>query len=211
MNRRVRTPAALLLLALIGLAAAFWLAPGRTVPPETSREVRFVREMTQHHLQAVDMATRVRDRTDDPAVRSLALDILLSQQGQVGEMRGWLTQWGRAWGGVGMTAEHARAMGMASDADLRALSAAKGANAEREFLRLMIRHHQGAVSMVDGALKSRLRPEVRLFASNIAAAQQAEIALMRDMLKARDAAPLPAPSGEGAGGMDGMPGMDHDH
>lgn len=67
----------------------YWLgarqAPG---PGEDSPEVGFARDMMLHHAQAVDMATLVRDRTDDPDMRQIALDMLLTQQGQIGRMQG---------------------------------------------------------------------------------------------------------------------------
>ena len=40
---------------------------------------------------------QVYDRSDDPAVRSLAFDILTTQQGQIGIMSGWLDAWGVPW------------------------------------------------------------------------------------------------------------------
>ncbi|PNY80439.1 DUF305 domain-containing protein [Deinococcus koreensis] len=211
MNRRVRTPAALLLLALVGLAALFFLLPGRTAPAESSREVRFVREMTQHHVQAIDMATRLRDRTRDRTLRSLALDIILSQQEQIGQMRGWLTLWGRPWGGAGMDAAHARAMGMATPAEVQSLDTLSVPQAEVRFLQLMRRHHQGALAMVQPVLSGPLRPEVRALARQIAASQGAEIRLMDSLLKERGATPLPAP-GQDMDGMDmGGAGEKHDH
>ena len=39
------------------------------------------------------MSVSVRDRTDDEDVRTLALDILLTQQQQIGQMFAWLEQW----------------------------------------------------------------------------------------------------------------------
>ena len=54
----------------------------------------FARDMQTHHAQAVEMAFLVRDRTDDAEVRTVAYDIITSQQQQAGQMYGWLVQWG---------------------------------------------------------------------------------------------------------------------
>ncbi|MFB9994363.1 DUF305 domain-containing protein [Deinococcus oregonensis] len=183
------------------LAAFLLLAPTLAKPGESSTETRFVREMIQHHTQAVDMATRIRDRSTDRTLRSLALDIQLSQQEQIGQMRGWLTLWGLPWGGAGMSAEHAAMMGMATPAEVNSLDTGTPAQAEQEFLRLMIRHHQGAVAMVKPVLTERVRPEVLALARQINATQAAEIRLMTTLLNSRGAQPLPAPS-------DTMDGMD---
>lgn len=182
-----------LLLTLIVIAAALGYGLLPRMPGESSTEVRFVREMIQHHTQAVDLSLRVRERSQDRTVRTLALDILLSQQEQIGQMRGWLTLWGRPWGGVGMNAEHARMMGMATPSQVAALDTLPPRQADRHFLTLMIRHHDGALAMVEPALKSGVRPEVQALARQIQATQAAEIKVMTDLLRARGAQPLPEP------------------
>lgn len=44
-------------------------------------------------LKAVRMSATVHYRTGDPALRLLALDILTTQQAQIGIMSGWLDLW----------------------------------------------------------------------------------------------------------------------
>ncbi|WP_192930791.1 DUF305 domain-containing protein [Deinococcus sp. AJ005] len=201
-GRRLALPAVLLMLAL-GLAALLLLPRlnQSSGPAEGSTEVRFVREMIQHHAQAVDLSTRIRENGSDPAVRTLALDIILSQQEQIGQMHGWLTLWNRPWGGAGMTAEHALSMGMATPQQVKSLDTLPPAQAEVTFLQLMTRHHQGALMMAEPALGAGVRPEVQALARQIEASQSAEIRSMTEMLKERGAEPLPAP------GMD----MNHEH
>ena len=50
--------------------------------------------MARHHLQGVEMANLVADRSQDPDVRRLAFDISATQTNQVGRMQGWLSLWG---------------------------------------------------------------------------------------------------------------------
>ncbi|MDV6374446.1 DUF305 domain-containing protein [Deinococcus arenicola] len=192
-GRRTALTAVLALLALA--LAALLIAPrlGSSGPAENSTEVRFVREMIQHHTQAVDLSTRVRERQTSPAVRTLALDIMLAQQEQIGQMHGWLTLWQRPWGGVGVTAEHALSMGMATPQQVASLDTLPTAQAEVTFLQLMTRHHQGALMMAKPALAAGVRPEVQALARQIESSQGAEIKIMTDMLKARGAEPLAAP------------------
>lgn len=105
--RRVRAPAvrgAPLVIAIALLAAAVGLAVGilsRPLiapvggnPAEDSVDVGFARDMREHHGQAVEMSVLVRDRTTDAEVRTLALDVMLTQQQQAGQMFGWLSDWG---------------------------------------------------------------------------------------------------------------------
>ncbi|MPY66179.1 DUF305 domain-containing protein [Deinococcus sp. SDU3-2] len=199
MTRRPALLAAFALAAAALLAVALALTSRSGTPAENSPEVRFVREMSQHHAQAVDMATRLRERTDDRTLSSLTLDIVLSQQEQIGQMRGWLTLWGLPWGGEGMSAEHARMMGMATPEELNQLDTLPVPDAEAHFLRLMIRHHQGALTMVEPALGDGIRPEVRTLARQIQATQGGEIRLMEDLLRQRGEA-LPPPPEAAQGG-----------
>lgn len=164
---------------------------------EFGADAGFARDMQTHHLQAVEMAMVVRDRSTDDAVRTLAYDIATSQQQQAGQMYGWLVQWGlpqtgerppMAWVG-GEHAAHGTSggtmPGMATPAQLASLRAASGVEAERIFLRLMIAHHKGGVEMADAALADARTNEVRTLARAISRAQTAEITLMEGMLRER--------------------------
>jgi uncharacterized protein (DUF305 family) len=68
--------------------------PATAVPAEGSVEVGFARDMREHHAQAVTMSTLVRDATTDAEIRTLALDVLLTQQQQAGQLYGWISAWG---------------------------------------------------------------------------------------------------------------------
>lgn len=194
----------LLALALVALMPArpSASAPASTAaasaPAEDSADVGFARDMAVHHQQAVEMSFIVRDRTTDAAVRRLAFDIINTQANQRGMMLGWLEMWGRAksspgppmeWMGHTVTPRGDGALmpGMATDAELDALRAAKGRNAEVLFLRLMTAHHRAGADMAQAAASAAGTDEIRNLASGMVLGQRSEIALMADLLKERGA------------------------
>jgi uncharacterized protein (DUF305 family) len=179
-------------------------APGNPVPGNTGAEAGFARDMQVHHIQGVEMALIIRDRTEDEDVRLLAYDIATTQGHQAGQLYGWLAEWGlrqagseppMTWmmrpGGPGVEGDsepHAMGAlmpGMATRAQMVELSEASGVEAERLFLSLMIAHHQGALEMAEAVRGGTDHPEVLTFANAVLVSQASEIDLMTRMLAER--------------------------
>jgi uncharacterized protein (DUF305 family) len=195
-------------LVLLGGGLAVALGIGRTdTPTADSVAAGFARDMGRHHLQGVEMANMVADRSEDPEVRQIAFDISATQTNQAGRMQGWLALWGVPQSGGDAMAwmsgdgEHGHDMvtdgglmpGMATEEELANLRDLRGTAFDVEFLRLMIRHHQGGLEMAEYAADHSDVPAVRDLAQAIARAQTAETRTMAAMLAARGGTPLPAP------------------
>lgn len=201
-------PVAVILIALAGVTGYQFGASSAGPPADDSADAGFARDMQTHHNQAVQMAMVIRDKTTDPTLRTLAYDIATSQQQQSGQMYGWLVQWGlpqtaseppMQWmsgpgehgtshsstGDAGAPVEPGTMPGLASAAEMRALEQATGADAERQFLTLMIAHHEGGVAMAEAAVGLAERREVLGLAQAIVTAQSAEITLLKQLLEAR--------------------------
>jgi uncharacterized protein (DUF305 family) len=86
------------LLVVVGLLLGVALAGPASAgtPSEDSVDAGFARDMSVHHGQAVEMSVLVRDRAEAEDLRQVALDVVLTQQNQQGQMLGWLTTWGLA-------------------------------------------------------------------------------------------------------------------
>jgi uncharacterized protein (DUF305 family) len=172
------------------------------VPDEV--DVGFARDMATHHAQAVDMADRIRVRTDDPELRILATDIVLTQQAQIGRMQGWLDVWDEpltttdapmSWADDavgpmdhGADGSGGAMPGMADPAAIAELDALAPAEAELRFLELMIAHHRGGVQMAEAAVALDPSEVVGDLARSIIDGQTAEIETMDRMLAQRTAA-----------------------
>jgi uncharacterized protein (DUF305 family) len=193
-----------------GLAVA--LGIGRTDSPAAdSVDAGFARDMSRHHLQAVEMANLATTRSTDPDVLRLAFDIASTQTNQVGRMQGWLTLWGlpltsgdtMAWmDDDAMAGHHVSAAaaadgavmpGMATEDELAQLRSLSGTPFDVMFLQLMIRHHQGGLEMAQYGRQHAAVAVVRGLARSIAETQTAETTTMEQMLRARGGTPLPAP------------------
>ncbi len=150
----------------------------------TEADVRFMQMMIAHHAQAVYMTRLAEHAGANARVLKLAQKIDLSQAGEIALMQDWLRAYEQfvpdtaSWRGMQMA-------GMLSDAQLAELAAARGRRFDELFLRLMIQHHEGAISMVEDLLKSpRAAQEVDIsvLANEIETAQRAEIGLMWAMI-----------------------------
>ncbi|OKI47414.1 DUF305 domain-containing protein [Micromonospora sp. CB01531] len=152
-------------------------------------DVTFAHLMIPHHRQAVAMAELADDRAADPEVRRLAGQIKAAQAPEIARMTDWLTAWGRpvppASAGHGMPGMDHGMPGMMSDADLATLKASSGTDFDRQFLTMMIAHHEGALTMAQAELTGGANPEARALAQRIVDAQRAEIDSMRKLLDGR--------------------------
>ena len=173
------------------------------VPGEQSADAGFARDMQVHHAQAVEMSFLILDRTEDPLVKSMALDIASTQQHQIGQMYAWLELWGvsqtgsapaMAWMNSSAlddphhpeeegTGASVPMPGMATQTEMDRLQETSGAAAERLWLRLMIRHHLGGIDMAQTALDLAADPEVKQLAEAMVSSQQSEVDQMRQMLE----------------------------
>ncbi|MBB5999611.1 DUF305 domain-containing protein [Streptomonospora salina] len=209
--RRRRSVPLLIAVPLVVVALLGGYLAGRPAQPiDSSPEAGFLRDMSVHHSQAVDMSLIVLEEADDRLLRTLATDILRAQQEQIGRMQGWLVQWdlpargaqpAMAWmeghgghgggqGGEGSGDDATgRMAGMASESEMTDLREAEGEQAEILFLQLMIDHHEGGIDMADAGADLSSKAMVADFAAGMSEAQRSEIDLMEKMLRERGAEP----------------------
>ena len=153
----------------------------------SATDARFYRDMIVHHAQALVMVRSVLPELTDPQVKSIAARIGDEQEPEIAAMSAWLRGRGQdvppEATNPNLTDHGTHAMpGMASAADLTALAAAIGVEADRLFLSLMIRHHQGALAMVDQQAPNTADPLVEETAAEIYATQGKQVAQMQGML-----------------------------
>lgn len=156
----------------------------------TPAEIEFVQGMIGHHMQALEMTELLPARTARGDMQLLAKRIQISQADEIDMMRAWLKSRGAAQPDPhAHHAPNAALMpGMLNPAEMQRLASAKGEEFERLFLEFMIRHHDGALTMVEelfGAAGAGQQSDIYSFASDVEADQRIEIERMSAMLRER--------------------------
>ncbi len=171
--------------------------PGRRISVEeatdlagiqfSAADVEFMQGMITHHAQALEMTVLVDERTTRETMRLLSQRIALSQDDEITMMQDWLRSRGLEVPDLAAHHEHDAELmpGMASPEQMQALAEAIGPAFDSLFLELMIEHHRGALTMVDGLLEQRGAAQDSVlyeFTADITADQSAEIERMDAML-----------------------------
>lgn len=154
----------------------------------TPADVTFMQGMIHHHSQALDMTALLFTNSTSDEMKTLAKRIDISQRDEINFMRHWLEV-----RGAEVPGEHAHHMpgaplmpGMLTPPEMDRLAAAKGTEFDRLFLEGMIKHHGGALTMVQDLFATPgagQEAEIFGFASDVDADQRMEIARMSAMLK----------------------------
>jgi uncharacterized protein (DUF305 family) len=155
-------------------------------PPPNDADLTFMTDMVFHHAQAVEMAELAPDRAASADLRGLADRIADVQGPEIDMMNRWLADHGQlkvdpsAPGGHGHGGLPMVDMpGMATPEQMTELRDARGARFDALFLRLMIAHHQGALTMAETVQKGGVDVRVQEIADDVVATQSDEIATMR--------------------------------
>ncbi|MEQ8859307.1 MAG: DUF305 domain-containing protein [Pseudomonadales bacterium] len=151
-------------------------------------DVLFMQDMIPHHHQAIEMAELVAQRTNRPELIDVAGRINASQGDEIAFMQQWLRERGQRvpdpTAHAAMHTSHQMA-GMATPEQMAELASLDGTEFDRLFLQLMIRHHDGAVTMVEELLDqagSAYDPVLFEFTTDITNDQTAEIERMNALL-----------------------------
>ena len=150
----------------------------------TKADVEFMQGMIAHHAQAIVMSRLAEKNGANPQVLKLSRKIDQSQVPEIDIMQQWLRRHEQfapdtaSWHGMRMD-------GMLTDEEIAELDTAKGVAFDRAFLVGMIKHHEGALKMVDDLFKVKgagQEVDANVFANDVVSAQTAEIGIMRGLL-----------------------------
>jgi uncharacterized protein (DUF305 family) len=174
-------------------------APGQDSKPVTAAQAtdlskvqfspadaKFMQGMIGHHSQAVEMVELLKQNTQWDDMKKLGMRIQVSQEDEIKMMQEWLKGHGQE-----IPGPHAHHMpggmmpGMLSDEEMAKLAAAKGNAFDKLFLEGMIKHHSGAIIMVEELFATPGAAQdggIFAFASDVVSDQRMEMERMSAML-----------------------------
>ncbi|MFD3940957.1 DUF305 domain-containing protein [Streptomyces sp. NPDC058611] len=145
-------------------------------------DVTFAQGMIPHHQQAIEMADLAATRAESAEVKKLADEIKKAQDPEIKTLSGWLTSWGEqvpaereGHGGHDMS-------GMMTAEEMKQLESSSGKAFDTAFLKLMVKHHEGAVAMAKTEQSEGAYQPAKDMAAAIITSQSAEIARMKTLL-----------------------------
>lgn len=152
--------------------------PGAAAAPY---DLQFLDSMIHHHNGAISMAKMVLGKSDRPELKAFAQKIIDDQTKEMAVLQQLRSQWfagkpsavnmempGMVGGMKMMNGEHMKEM---DEMDPKHFDA--------HFLKMMIAHHEGAVTMSKEVPKKAEHPEIKKLAEGIISAQQPEIDQMK--------------------------------
>jgi uncharacterized protein (DUF305 family) len=166
--------------------------------PYTAADIQFMTGMISHHAQAVVMAKMAPTHGASPAVQTLSARIINAQNDDITLMQNWLRDRNQPVPEakpvpmkMTMNGQSMEMLmpGMLTDEQIKQLDAARGTDFDKLFLRGMIQHHQGAITMVQQLLATPGAAQdeaVFKFANNVHVDQSTEIRRMQQMLLAEE-------------------------
>jgi uncharacterized protein (DUF305 family) len=157
-------------------------------------DIDFMTGMIPHHAQAVIMAGWAPSHGARSDIAILCERIVVGQADEIRSMQQWLSERGQPVPDATSTrmkmkmngVEHDMLMpGMLTDEEMTELDKARNSEFDRLFLEGMIKHHQGAIDMVNDLFKAYGAAQddtIYKFASDVFADQTIEIEVMQKML-----------------------------
>jgi uncharacterized protein (DUF305 family) len=154
------------------------------------QDIAFAQGMIPHHQQAVDMATIAEEKVTNPQVKDLAGRIEGAQDPEIQQLTEMLEQWGAPTEPAAPSSESSMpgmdhggtsGDGMMTGEEMQQLEQATGADFDRMWVQMMIKHHQGAVAMARTEAEQGENSDAKALAQKIVDAQEAEITEMQGL------------------------------
>ncbi|NUR24798.1 MAG: DUF305 domain-containing protein [Catenulispora sp.] len=145
-------------------------------------DVRFASEMIVDHELAAQMVSMAGYQAGSSSVKKLAAEFGVARAAEVKLMSAWLTGWGVEI--PKQSHDHEVSLpGVMTEDEWSEVGRAEGLAFDRLWLQMMIRHHQGAVTIAKAEEKAGQNPAAIALAKKLQVQQTAEVAAMQELLR----------------------------
>lgn len=204
MTTKTVTLVGVVVVALIVAIAAI-AAGGGEESEAADTDGAFIAAMIPHHESAIEMAEMAQDRAQHPEIKQLAGEIIDAQEAEIETLEGAHERlYGEPVGEMSHGSLGLEDSMMGMDGNMSMLESAKPF--DREFIDMMIAHHQGAIRMARIELEGGQDEETLQIAGDVVDAQSREIDEMNEWRT--DWYGSPSPSGGIPDEDETMDGMD---
>ena len=150
------------------------------IPYTGKPDLDFVQGMMPHHQGAIDMAKVALQYGKDSEIKSLAGNVIEAQEDEIAFMKSWLGKVDQA--SLVVSPDSTKGYEEAMAKLEQNMTMTHSGDADVDFVKGMIPHHQGAIDMAKVALLYAKDPEVLKLAQDVVTAQEGEIAFMNGWL-----------------------------
>ncbi|QXC62776.1 DUF305 domain-containing protein [Aquihabitans sp. G128] len=178
----LRVVALLVAVAFLG-GAVGWALSQHDRDPLSATDVGFMRDMSYHHEQAIEMSLILLGKDSvDADLKSFAQEFIIDQRYEQGLFNAILDRYGYSaevgktvMGWMGPPLPRDSMEGLATESQMAALRAATGTKAEALFVALMTEHHLGGLHMADWEARKGKDRTVRNVAKAMVTTQRGEV------------------------------------
>ncbi len=161
-------------------AAMATMMKGMMAPVTGKPDLDFMQGMIPHHQGAIDTAKVVLQYGKDAEVKTLAENVVKAQAGEIAVMTAWLGRIDKA--ALPVSPDSVKGNEQAMAAMMKNMMVPYTDDADVDFIKGMMPHHQGAIDMAKVALQFAKDPEVLKLAQDVITAQESEIVFMKGWL-----------------------------
>lgn len=132
----------------------------------------FLDMMTTHHKDGIKMAQLATERAESKEVKSMAQKILRDQKNELKQMQEWRQ---------GKYSSAPKSKQITPKVDMSQLEEAKGADFDKNFAKMMAKHHEEGIKIAEEAIPMLENNQIKQFAQNTTKNQTIEMKQLKDL------------------------------
>ena len=157
---------------------------GPVAGPHNELDITYAKAMFIHSQQAVELATMAASKSNNAEVKKLAETMQAEQSPYMATLGGMLSGWGQQAPGMGgEQGDHSDHAGALTEAEIAKLGSLSAQKFDAEWLKAILKHHQGAISQSKKIQEMGQNPEVKKFAQQLVTVEEPQIAEIRKLYK----------------------------